>query len=42
VHVNVLFFANYDPDATAEAVFEEYRRWNERHAHRCCRSGRYM
>ncbi len=32
VHVNVLFFANYDPDATAEGVFDEYRQWNARHA----------
>jgi len=32
VHSNLLFCLNYMPDLSAEAIFAEYRRWNERHA----------
>ncbi len=31
-HSNLLFCLNYAPDLPAEAIFDEYRRWNERHA----------
>ncbi len=31
-HSNLLFCLNYAPDLPAEAIFAEYRRWNERHA----------
>jgi predicted O-linked N-acetylglucosamine transferase (SPINDLY family) len=31
-HANLLFCLNYHPDKSAEEIFEEYRRWDERHA----------
>ena len=31
-HSNLLFCLNYHPDMSAEDIFAEYRRWNERHA----------
>lgn len=31
-HSNLLFCLNYHPDLSAEDIFAEYRRWNERHA----------
>ena len=32
-HSNILFCLNYRDDMTAEAIFAEYRAWDERHAH---------
>lgn len=31
-HSNLLFGLNYHPELSAEAIFAEYRRWNEQHA----------
>jgi predicted O-linked N-acetylglucosamine transferase (SPINDLY family) len=31
-HGNLLFTLNYQPDATAEAIFAEYQAWDRRHA----------
>ena len=31
-HSNLLFCLNYHPDLSAEAIFDEYRRWNALHA----------
>ncbi|MDX1656722.1 MAG: tetratricopeptide repeat protein, partial [Candidatus Competibacteraceae bacterium] len=31
-HTNLLFCLNYAPDLSGEAIYEEYQRWNERHA----------
>ena len=31
-HANLLFCLNYSPDKTAEAIFEEYQRWDAAHA----------